>query len=70
MTNMGKVVEEIRHSLSWTVARLERKSGVCKQTIYKIEDTGKGMIETYQRLFDAMGYELKVERKDTWSVSK
>ena len=59
MRHMGELVKEKRLEKKWSVAWLELKSGVDRTIIYRIEKKGSGFVETYEKLFRAMGYELK-----------
>ena len=68
MIHMGIVVKDIRKSLNWTVARLAQKSGVGVKSIYAVEKYGSGRMDTYEALFEAMGYEMEVVKKDGWDL--
>lgn len=70
MKHMGELVREKRKEKRWTVSRLESKSGVCRMAIYKVEREGGGYLDTYERLFRAMGYRLEVVPVDMWNYCK
>ena len=70
MTHMGDLIREKRLEKNWSIVRLSEKSGVDKCVIYKVEKKGTGYIETYVRLFRAMGYELKPVPVEMWKFCK
>lgn len=47
-----------------TPKQLEIKSGVTRQTIYRIEAGSNCNMETFQLLLDALGFELEVKVKE------
>lgn len=70
MIHMGHVVRQLREDKNWTVARLERASGVNRNTIYQIEATGGGCITTYEKILAGLGYELEVAPIDGWGFER
>lgn len=66
--HMGMVVKEIRKSKKWTISYLAWRAHTSRHVIYKIEEEGKGNLETYEKLLGAMGYELEVVKKDGWNL--
>lgn len=62
--SMKEIVTELRQMLHWPVAYLADKSGVSVWTIHNIEKHGGGNLDTYEKLLDAMGYELEVVKKE------
>lgn len=62
---INEIVRGIREMLHWPLAYLAEKAGVDIGTLHRIEKHGGGKLETYEKLLDAMGYELEVVKK--WS---
>ena len=68
MTDWGLVLKEVRKKKNWTISHLARESEVSRRTIYTLEECGGGKIETYEKLFQVMGYDLEVLRADEWAL--
>jgi len=66
MLNTREIICDCRDSLKWTRVRLSEKSGVSIDTIVKVEKKrGHNVsVNIFEKLLNAMGYELKVVRKD------
>ena len=66
MLNTRDIISDCRDSLKWTRVRLSEKSGVSVDTIVKAEKKrGYNVsVNIFEKLLNAMGYELKVVRKD------
>lgn len=70
MNQIGYTFRQLREEKGWTVARLERKSNVSRHVIYKLENEGRGQIETYEKLLRAMGYKITIEPEPIWGFDK
>ena len=66
--HMGMVIQEIRKSKNWTISYLAWRANTSRWVIYKVENEGKGNLETYEKLLGAMGYEFEVVKKDGWNL--
>ena len=70
MVDMGQVIKQLRQDKNWTVAKLARVAGVSRNLIYYIESTGKGTLESYDKILRALGYEFEVMPIDGWGFEK
>ena len=62
---INEIITGIREMLHWPLAYLAEKAEVDISTLHRIEKHGGGNLETYEKILDAMGYELEVVKK--WS---
>ncbi len=70
MVDYGQVIRELRRDRRWTVSRLAMKSGITRNTIYVIESTGRGRLDTYEKLLNALGYDFEIVPIDMWHFDK
>lgn len=68
--SIGNIIREIRETKGWSVARLERKAGISREVIYRLERKADGRIEVYEKLLRAMGYKLTIEPEPMWKFTK
>lgn len=69
MIDVPLILKACRKFRKLTPKQLEIKSGVTRQTIYRIESGSNCNMETFQLLLDAMDFELElVAKKDKESV--
>ena len=63
-TDTGEMVRMLRKSLKWTKVKLSEKSGISLDTIINIERHRNCNFSTFERLIEAMGYEIEILRKE------
>ena len=64
MTDTGEMVKMCRKKLKWTRPRLSEISGIGVNTIVSVESNSDCKVSTFERLLEAMGYELEILPKD------
>ena len=64
MIDVSLTVKACRKFRKLTPKQLEIKSGVTRQTIYRIESGGNCTVDTLQILLDALGFELELRTKE------
>lgn len=64
MTDAGEMVRMLRKSLNWSRPRLSEKSGVKLDTIINVERKRDCRLSTFEKLVEAMGYEIEILRKE------
>lgn len=64
MTDTGEIIRLCRYKYGWSRRRLAERSGVPYNTIVTVERRGDCRVSTFERLLDAMGYEMEVFRKE------
>lgn len=65
MTNTGEIVRICRERLGWSRSWLGIKSGVSQNTIVCVENNKSCRVDTFEKLLDAMGYEIEILPKET-----
>ena len=72
MIDVPLTLKACRKFRKMTTKELEKKSGVTRQTIYRIESGSNCTTNTLQLLLDAMGFELelvvKKDSKEEWRL--
>lgn len=65
MTDAGQIINMCRRSVKWSMMKLSVESSVSQSTILEIEHGRRGCrVETFEKLLDAMGYEMEILKKD------
>ena len=64
MIDVSLTLKACRKFRKLTPKQLEIKSGVTRQTIYRIESGSNCNMETFQLLLDALGFELEIRTKE------
>ena len=64
MIHTGQMVRMCRNSLNWSRQHLSEKSGVPAYTIVTVEGKPDCKVSTFEKLIEAMGYEVEVLRKE------
>ena len=64
MTDTGEMIRLCRKKLHWTRAKLSEASGVGVHTILNVERNPDCKVSTFERLIEAMGYEMEILRKE------
>ena len=63
-TDTGEMVKACRLSRKWTKVKLSEVSGISLDTIVNIERHRNCNFSTFERLIEAMGYEIEILRKE------
>ena len=64
MTDTGEIVRMCRKSLKWSRPKLSNASGLSLQTIINVERQNNCKFDTFEKLIEAMGYELEILPKE------
>ena len=64
MTDTGEIIRMIRKHKKWTQYVLSEKSGVPQNTIVNVERKPHCRTDTFEKLLEAMGYEIEILEKD------
>ena len=64
MTDTGEMVRVLRKRLGWSRPRLSEKSGLSLHTVINVERNRDCHVRTFERLIEAMGYEIEILRKE------
>lgn len=64
MTDTGEMVKMCRKKLKWTRPVLSEASGIGVNTILSVERNSDCKVSTFERLLEAMGYELEILPKE------
>lgn len=64
MTDTGQMIKMCRKKLKWTRPRLSEVSGIGVNTILSVERNSDCRVSTFEKLLEAMGYELEILLKD------
>lgn len=64
MTDTGNMIRLCRTHLKWPRAYLAEKSGVPLNTIINVEGKSDCKVSTFEKLLEAMGYEIEIMRKE------
>ena len=64
MTDAGEIVKMCRQRLKWSRHHLGKKAGVAMSTIINIENNMDCRLSTFEKLIEAMGYEIEILRKE------
>ena len=64
MTDTGEIVRMCRKSLKWSRPKLSNASGLSLQTIINVERQNNCKFDTFEKLIEAMGYELGILPKE------
>lgn len=59
-TDTGEMVRMCRKSLKWSRPKLSRESGISEQTIINVERQSNCKFDTFEKLIEAMGYEIEI----------
>lgn len=65
MTDTGEMVKACRNSLNWTKAKLSREADVPLQTVINVERQSNCKVSTFEKLLEAMGYEIVILPEET-----
>ena len=65
MTNTGEIIRMCRDSLHWTRQYLSEKSGVPVGTILNCERHDDCRMSTFEKLLDAMDFEVEILKKES-----
>lgn len=60
MTDTGEMVRMLRKRLNWTKVKLSKESGISLDTIINLERHRNCKVDTFERLIEAMGYEIEI----------
>ena len=63
-TDTGEMVRLCRKSLQWSRPKLSDASGISLQTIINVERQSNCKFDTFEKLIEAMGYEIEILRKE------
>lgn len=64
MTDTGEIIRMCRKKLNWTMVKLSDVSGVGVHTIQNVERNPDCKVSTFERLIEAMGYDLEILPKE------
>lgn len=64
MTDTGEIIRMCRKSLKWSRSKLSDASGISVQTIINVERQSNCKFDTFEKLIEAMGYEIEILRKE------
>lgn len=64
MTDTGAIVRMLRNRLKWSRMKLSDKSGVQVATISSVENKTDCRLSTFEKLIEAMGYEIEIYPKE------
>ncbi len=64
MTDTGEMIRMLRKNLNWPRSKLSEASGVGVHTILNVERNPDCKVSTFERLIEAMGYEMEILRKE------
>jgi len=64
MTDTGKIIKACRESLHWSRMKLSREADVPINTIVSCEQKPDCKVSTFERIIEAMGFEMEVMRKE------
>lgn len=59
-TDTGEMVRLCRKSLKWSRPKLSDASGISVQTIINVERQSNCKFDTFEKLIEAMGYEIEI----------
>lgn len=64
MTDTGEMIRMLRKNLNWPRSKLSEASGVGEYTIANIERNDDCKVSNFEKLIEAMGYEMEILRKE------
>ena len=64
MTDAGEIIRACRLHRKWTKVKLSQKSGMSLDTIINAERKRDCRLSTFERLIEAMGYEVEILEKE------
>ena len=64
MTDTGEMIRLCRKKLNWSRPKLSEASGVGVHTILNVERNPDCKVSKFERLIEAMGYEMEILRKE------
>ena len=64
MTDTGEMIKMCRKKLKWTRPMLSEVSGIGVNTILSVERNSDCKVSTFEKLLEAMGYELEILPKE------
>ena len=64
MTDTGEIIRMCRKRLGWAKAYLSEKSGISVNTITYAERNMDCKVSVFEKLLDAMGYEIEILMKE------
>ena len=64
MTDTGEMVRILRKKLGWTRNKLSDKAGMHISTVLNVERNPDCKVSTFERLIEAMGYEIEILPKE------
>lgn len=60
MTDVGQIIRACRNTRKWTKVKLSQVSGVSLDTIINVERKSDCRLSTFEKLIEAMGYEIEI----------
>lgn len=64
MTDTGEMVKILRKRLGWSRSKLSDKAGMHINTVTNAERNSDCYLSTFERLIEAMGYEIEILPKE------
>jgi hypothetical protein len=64
MTDTGEIIKMCRKSLNWSRPKLSRAAGILLDTVINVERHNNCKFSTFEKLIEAMGYEIEILRKE------
>ena len=64
MTDVGQIIRACRNTRKWTKVKLSQVSGVSLDTIINVERKSDCRLSTFEKLIEAMGYEIEILPKE------
>ena len=63
MTEIGKVIRKIRNEKHLTINALSELANCSRYTLWSIEKTSNGTLYSLRNIADALGYEVRLVKK-------